>query len=191
MRSRKCSDRRSSEPGQLSACFRVVLPPRELVQRDHDLLEQLGNVVFQLALGEPLRGHLGVVLHTRAPLALDLLLPEAKAIGDRRHATSGALDHNDSLTNVRLADAPVNFDRSDPPDVDELGQQGQGIVIDIVLGVMGALVGGFLFHLICGYGITGFNPWSLLVAVVGAVVLLLVWNLVSGHWHHGRMVGAR
>jgi uncharacterized membrane protein YeaQ/YmgE (transglycosylase-associated protein family) len=68
---------------------------------------------------------------------------------------------------------------------------GQGLVIDIVLGVVGALVGGFLFHVIGGYGITGFNVWSLLVAVAGAVVLLLVWNVVSGHLHQGRMVGAR
>lgn len=67
---------------------------------------------------------------------------------------------------------------------------GRGLVIDIALGVVGALVGGFLFHLIGGYGITGFNLWSLLVAVVGAVVLLLVWNVVSGHWHHRHTLAA-
>jgi uncharacterized membrane protein YeaQ/YmgE (transglycosylase-associated protein family) len=68
---------------------------------------------------------------------------------------------------------------------------GQGLVIDVVLGVMGALAGGVLFHLIGGYGITGFNLWSLFVAVLGAIALLLVGNAVSGHWHHGQTVGTR
>jgi uncharacterized membrane protein YeaQ/YmgE (transglycosylase-associated protein family) len=71
-----------------------------------------------------------------------------------------------------------------------VNHHGRGIAIDIVVGVVGALVGGFLFHLIGGYGITGFNLWSLLVAVIGAVVLLLVWNVVSGHWHHRHPLAA-
>lgn len=51
-------------------------------------------------------------------------------------------------------------------------------------------MGGVLFRLIGGYGITGFNLWSLLVAVAGAVVLLLLWNVVSGRWHHRHVAGA-
>jgi uncharacterized membrane protein YeaQ/YmgE (transglycosylase-associated protein family) len=56
---------------------------------------------------------------------------------------------------------------------------GQGILLDIVLGIVGAFVGGALFHLIGGYGITGFNAWSLLVATGGAVLVLLGWNALT------------
>lgn len=65
-----------------------------------------------------------------------------------------------------------------------VNHHGRGLLVDIVLGVVGAFVGGFLFRLIGGHGVTGFNVWSLLVAVAGAVALLLIWNLASGHWHH-------
>lgn len=41
-------------------------------------------------------------------------------------------------------------------------------------------MGGFLFHLIGGYGITGFNLWSLLVAIGGAVVVLFAYNAIAG-----------
>jgi uncharacterized membrane protein YeaQ/YmgE (transglycosylase-associated protein family) len=57
--------------------------------------------------------------------------------------------------------------------------RGQGILRDIVLGIAGALLGGFLFHLVGGEGITGFNAWSLLVATGGAVVVLLLWNAIT------------
>ncbi len=61
---------------------------------------------------------------------------------------------------------------------------GQGVLLDIVVGVVGALVGGFLFHLIGGTGVTGFNAWSLLVAVIGAVVFLVAYNAIAGgRWH--------
>jgi uncharacterized membrane protein YeaQ/YmgE (transglycosylase-associated protein family) len=53
---------------------------------------------------------------------------------------------------------------------------GEGIVLDVVLGIIGAFVGGALFHLIGGYGVRGFNAWSLLVAAGGAVLVLLAWN---------------
>lgn len=58
--------------------------------------------------------------------------------------------------------------------------RGQGILRDMLLGIVGALLGGFLFHLIGGYGITGFNAWSLLVATGGAIVVLLLWNAIAG-----------
>jgi len=48
----------------------------------------------------------------------------------------------------------------------------QGFLADIVIGVLGALVGGFAFNLIGGMGITGFNFYSLFVAVLGAIALL-------------------
>jgi uncharacterized membrane protein YeaQ/YmgE (transglycosylase-associated protein family) len=57
--------------------------------------------------------------------------------------------------------------------------QGVGIVGDVIVGVVGALVGGFLFNLIGATGITGFNLWSLFVAVIGSVVLLVVYHLIQ------------
>ncbi len=57
---------------------------------------------------------------------------------------------------------------------------GQGAVIDIVLGIVGAFVGGFLFNMLGGAGITGFNLYSMIVAVIGAVVVLWVYHTVTG-----------
>lgn len=51
-----------------------------------------------------------------------------------------------------------------------------GALANIIVGIMGASIGGFLFGIIGGSGVTGFNIWSLLVAVVGAVVLLFIIN---------------
>lgn len=53
---------------------------------------------------------------------------------------------------------------------------GEGMVLDIVLGIVGALVGGFLFNVIGAVGVTGFNIWSLFVAVIGAVVVLAIYH---------------
>ncbi|MFN2116489.1 MAG: GlsB/YeaQ/YmgE family stress response membrane protein [Candidatus Promineifilaceae bacterium] len=53
-----------------------------------------------------------------------------------------------------------------------------GAVANIIVGILGALVGGFLFNLVGLAGDTGFNLWTLLVAIVGAVVLLFVVGLV-------------
>jgi uncharacterized membrane protein YeaQ/YmgE (transglycosylase-associated protein family) len=61
--------------------------------------------------------------------------------------------------------------------------RGGGLVLDVVLGIAGALVGGYLFHLFGSTGITGFNLWSVLVSMVGAVALLLVWNVITGRRH--------
>lgn len=56
----------------------------------------------------------------------------------------------------------------------------QGLLANIVVGILGGLLGGFLFGLLGGSGVTGFNIWSFLVALVGAVVLLSLWRLVTG-----------
>jgi uncharacterized membrane protein YeaQ/YmgE (transglycosylase-associated protein family) len=56
----------------------------------------------------------------------------------------------------------------------------QGLLLDIIVGIVGALVGGFLFNTLGAPGVTGFNIWSLFVAFVGAVVLLGLLRLVSG-----------
>ena len=58
--------------------------------------------------------------------------------------------------------------------------QGQGIWLNIALGIVGALVGGFLFSLFGSTGVTGLNMWSIVVAIVGAVVVLLLYNALTG-----------
>jgi uncharacterized membrane protein YeaQ/YmgE (transglycosylase-associated protein family) len=53
-----------------------------------------------------------------------------------------------------------------------------GAVANIVVGIVGAVVGGFLFNLVGLAGDTGFNLWTLLVAIFGAVVLLYIIGLL-------------
>jgi uncharacterized membrane protein YeaQ/YmgE (transglycosylase-associated protein family) len=57
---------------------------------------------------------------------------------------------------------------------------GSGIIMDIVLGVVGAFVGGFLFSMFGAGGVTGLNLYSVLVAIVGAVVVLFVYHMLIG-----------
>ena len=57
---------------------------------------------------------------------------------------------------------------------------GQGLVVDILLGVVGAVVGGFLFNQFGQPGVSGLNLYSLLVAVVGAVVVLWLYHALAG-----------
>ncbi len=59
-------------------------------------------------------------------------------------------------------------------------KQGQGFWLDIALGIIGALVGGFLFSLFGATGVTGLNIWSMVVAIIGAIVVLLIYNAVTG-----------
>lgn len=55
-----------------------------------------------------------------------------------------------------------------------------GVVGNIIAGIIGAFVGGFLVGLIGGSGFTGFNIWSFVVALIGAVVVLLIWRAITG-----------
>ena len=57
-----------------------------------------------------------------------------------------------------------------------VNKRGEGLVLDILLGVVGALLGGWLFNRFGMAGVTGLNLWSLLVAVVGAIVFLLLYH---------------
>ena len=57
---------------------------------------------------------------------------------------------------------------------------GQGLWLDMALGIIGALVGGFLFSLFGATGVTGLNIWSMIVAIVGSIVVLLIYNAVTG-----------
>ena len=59
-----------------------------------------------------------------------------------------------------------------------VNRRGKGILLDIVL--VGALVGGFLFTQLGATGITGFNLYSLFVAAMGAVVILVVYHVIAG-----------
>ena len=56
----------------------------------------------------------------------------------------------------------------------------QGIILNIVVGIVGAFIGGFAFNFFGGEGVTGFNLYSLLVSILGAVVLLYVTKIVRG-----------
>lgn len=56
----------------------------------------------------------------------------------------------------------------------------QGVIGNIVAGILGAVLGGWLFTMLGSTGVTGFNIWSFLVALVGAVVVLLLWKAVTG-----------
>jgi len=57
---------------------------------------------------------------------------------------------------------------------------GQGAIMDIVLGIVGAVVGGFLFSTFGAAPVTGFNLYSMIVAVVGAIVVLWIYHAVMG-----------
>ena len=59
-----------------------------------------------------------------------------------------------------------------------INRTGEGVILDIVLGIVGAVVGGWLFNTFGMAGVTGFNLYSLLVAVVGASALLVVYHAV-------------
>ena len=59
-----------------------------------------------------------------------------------------------------------------------VNKRGEGMILDIVLGVVGAFVGGWLFNTFGASGVTGLNLYSLLVAVVGAVVVLVVYHAI-------------
>ena len=59
-----------------------------------------------------------------------------------------------------------------------VNNQGEGLLLDIVLGIVGAVVGGWLFALLGASGVSGVNLYSLLVAVVGAIVVLFVYHAI-------------
>ncbi len=59
-----------------------------------------------------------------------------------------------------------------------VNKTGEGLVLDIVLGIVGAVVGGWLFSLFGMHGVTGVNIYSLIVAIVGAIVVLVVYHAI-------------
>ena len=59
-----------------------------------------------------------------------------------------------------------------------VNKSGEGFFLDIILGIVGAVVGGWLFSFFGGHGVTGLNIYSLVVAVVGAIVVLVVYHAI-------------
>lgn len=59
-------------------------------------------------------------------------------------------------------------------------REGKGIILDLVLGIVGALVGGWIFSILGAAAVTGFNLWSLFVSVVGAIVVLGGYHAIAG-----------
>ena len=59
-----------------------------------------------------------------------------------------------------------------------VNKAGEGFVLDIILGIVGAVVGGFIFRFFGASGVTGLNIYSLIVAVIGSVVLLVIYHAV-------------
>ena len=59
-----------------------------------------------------------------------------------------------------------------------VNKAGEGFFLDIVLGIVGAIVGGFIFSAFGASGITGLNIYSMIVAIIGSVVVLVVYHAV-------------
>ena len=62
-----------------------------------------------------------------------------------------------------------------------VNKTGEGFILDVVLGIVGAIVGGFLFTQFGAAGVTGFNLYSMFVAVIGAVVILVLYHASFNH----------
>jgi uncharacterized membrane protein YeaQ/YmgE (transglycosylase-associated protein family) len=61
-----------------------------------------------------------------------------------------------------------------------VNKTGQGFLMDLVLGIVGAIVGGVIFSAFGAGGITGLNLYSMVVAVIGAIIVLVIYHWVSG-----------
>ena len=58
-----------------------------------------------------------------------------------------------------------------------LNRTGSGLIVDLVLGIVGAIVGGFIFSGLFGMrGVTGVNIWSIIVSVIGAIIVLWIYE---------------
>src|SRR5215213_9009634 len=77
----------------------------------------------------------------------------------------------------------LDRDRADCRDLGKLimpGRDPGGFLLTIVIGMIGAVVGGFVVQLLGGRGVTGFNIWSILVATLGAIILLALYRAFAG-----------
>ena len=61
-----------------------------------------------------------------------------------------------------------------------VNKSGEGVFLDIILGIVGAVVGGFIFNAFGASGVSGLNIYSLIVAVIGAVLVLVIYHTIVG-----------
>ena len=61
------------------------------------------------------------------------------------------------------------------------GRDPGGIIVTMLIGIVGAFLGGFLGNLVMGSGLNGFSFWSILLAVVGAMILLWIYRMSTRH----------
>lgn len=61
-----------------------------------------------------------------------------------------------------------------------VNRRGEGVLLDIVLGILGAIAGGWVFSFFGADGVTGFNLYSMVVAVIGAIIILVIYHAVTG-----------
>jgi uncharacterized membrane protein YeaQ/YmgE (transglycosylase-associated protein family) len=59
-----------------------------------------------------------------------------------------------------------------------VNKSGEGVLLDIVLGIVGAVVGGWLFSFFGHTGVNGLNLYSFLVAIIGAIIVLVVYHAI-------------
>jgi uncharacterized membrane protein YeaQ/YmgE (transglycosylase-associated protein family) len=64
-----------------------------------------------------------------------------------------------------------------------VNKSGEGLVLDVILGIVGAVVGGFIFNMVGAAGVNGLNLWSMFVAVIGAMVVLGIKHAIIGGGH--------
>jgi len=60
-----------------------------------------------------------------------------------------------------------------------VNKRGEGVVLDIILGVIGAVVGGWVFNSFGAAGVTGLNIYSLMIAVIGAILVLVIYHAIT------------
>lgn len=61
-----------------------------------------------------------------------------------------------------------------------VNKSGEGLVRDIILGVIGGLLGGAIFSALGSTGVTGIDLWSIFVAVIGSIIVLVVYHALIG-----------
>jgi uncharacterized membrane protein YeaQ/YmgE (transglycosylase-associated protein family) len=59
-----------------------------------------------------------------------------------------------------------------------VNKAGEGFILDIVLGIIGAIVGGVVFSAFGASGVTGLNLWSMIVAIIGSIIVLVIYHAI-------------
>ncbi len=65
-----------------------------------------------------------------------------------------------------------------------VNRSGEGLFRDIILGIVGGIVGGWIFSAAGSVGVTGFNMWSLFVAVIGSIIVLVLYHAIARPHSH-------